>query len=123
MRPTIVLVHGAFAESASWHGVIRRLQAAGHPVIAAATSWLQATLGLYQAAEAVASERGCEAESEPVWRIEPIAFDPELVGLARDACELVAGTAFELPSGALHDAASMAPHVPRVAPSAAYRSG
>ena len=34
--PTIVLVHGAFAESASWHGVVQRLQAAGHPVIAAA---------------------------------------------------------------------------------------
>jgi pimeloyl-ACP methyl ester carboxylesterase len=35
MKPTIVLIHGAFAESASWHGVIRRLQAAGHPVVAA----------------------------------------------------------------------------------------
>jgi len=33
--PTIVLVHGAFAESASWDGVIDRLLAAGHPVIAA----------------------------------------------------------------------------------------
>ncbi|GAA0242440.1 alpha/beta hydrolase [Cryptosporangium japonicum] len=35
MKPTIVLVHGAFAESASWNGVISRLQAAGHPTIAA----------------------------------------------------------------------------------------
>src|SRR5215213_5448823 len=35
MKPTIVLVHGAFAESASWNGVIKRLHAAGHPVIAA----------------------------------------------------------------------------------------
>jgi pimeloyl-ACP methyl ester carboxylesterase len=34
--PTIVLVHGAFAESASWNGVIDPLQAAGHRVIAAA---------------------------------------------------------------------------------------
>jgi pimeloyl-ACP methyl ester carboxylesterase len=33
--PTIVLVHGAFAESASWNGVIRRLHTAGHRVIAA----------------------------------------------------------------------------------------
>ena len=55
---------------------------------------------------------GCEWSEEPVWRIEPIAFDPELVALAREACEQVTGTAFELPSGALHDAASMAPHVP-----------
>jgi pimeloyl-ACP methyl ester carboxylesterase len=36
MPPTIVLVHGAFAESASWDRVIRHLQGAGHDVIAAA---------------------------------------------------------------------------------------
>ena len=35
MKPTIVLVHGAFAESSSWDGVIDRLLDAGHPVIAA----------------------------------------------------------------------------------------
>jgi len=35
-RPTIVLVHGAFAESSSWEGVVRRLQAENYPVIAAA---------------------------------------------------------------------------------------
>jgi pimeloyl-ACP methyl ester carboxylesterase len=36
MKPTIVLVHGAFAESSSWDGVIVPLMAAGHRVIAAA---------------------------------------------------------------------------------------
>jgi pimeloyl-ACP methyl ester carboxylesterase len=36
MPPTLVLVHGAFAESASWDRVIDALQAAGHRVIAAA---------------------------------------------------------------------------------------
>jgi pimeloyl-ACP methyl ester carboxylesterase len=36
MSPTIVLVHGAFAESSSWDPVIDRLTSAGHPVIAAA---------------------------------------------------------------------------------------
>jgi pimeloyl-ACP methyl ester carboxylesterase len=36
VKATIVLVHGAFAESASWAGVIGRLQTAGHRVIAAA---------------------------------------------------------------------------------------
>src|SRR3954453_23411273 len=36
MSSTIVLVHGAFAGSASWHRVIEPLQAAGHRVIAAA---------------------------------------------------------------------------------------
>jgi pimeloyl-ACP methyl ester carboxylesterase len=35
MKPTIVLVHGAFAESASWNEVIDSLTAAGYPVIAA----------------------------------------------------------------------------------------
>jgi pimeloyl-ACP methyl ester carboxylesterase len=36
MRPTIVLVHGAFAESASWDGVVEPFLAAGHDVVAAA---------------------------------------------------------------------------------------
>ncbi len=36
MKPTIILVHGAFAESASWERVIDPLLDAGHPVIAAA---------------------------------------------------------------------------------------
>ena len=36
MKPTIVLVHGAFAESAGWAGVIERLRRGGHRVICAA---------------------------------------------------------------------------------------
>jgi pimeloyl-ACP methyl ester carboxylesterase len=36
MPPTIVLVHGAFADSSSWNAVIDRLTEAGHPVVAAA---------------------------------------------------------------------------------------
>jgi pimeloyl-ACP methyl ester carboxylesterase len=35
-KPTIVLVHGAFAESASWNGVLSRLIAKGYPVVAVA---------------------------------------------------------------------------------------
>ncbi|MBW4528576.1 MAG: alpha/beta hydrolase [Phormidium tanganyikae FI6-MK23] len=35
-KPTIVLVHGAFAESSSWNGVLTRLIAKGYPTIAAA---------------------------------------------------------------------------------------
>jgi pimeloyl-ACP methyl ester carboxylesterase len=34
--PTVVLVHGAFADGSSWNGVIERLQAHGVPVVAAA---------------------------------------------------------------------------------------
>jgi pimeloyl-ACP methyl ester carboxylesterase len=36
LPPTIVLVHGAFAESASWERVIQSLERAGHAAIAAA---------------------------------------------------------------------------------------
>lgn len=35
-EPTVVLVHGAFAESASWNGVIEQLRGDGYPVLAAA---------------------------------------------------------------------------------------
>jgi len=59
-----------------------------------------------------AEARGCEPSEEPVWRIEPIAFDPELVARAREACEEATGTGFELASGALHDAAEVARHRP-----------
>ena len=34
--PTVVLVHGAFADASSWSGVIRRLQAKGVQVTAPA---------------------------------------------------------------------------------------
>lgn len=50
-QPTIVLVHGAFAESSSWNDVIRRLREQGYPVIAAANP-LRSVAG---DAEAVAS--------------------------------------------------------------------
>ncbi|NUT33663.1 MAG: alpha/beta hydrolase [Hamadaea sp.] len=35
-KPTIVLVHGAFADASGWSGVIRRLQRDGYPVYAPA---------------------------------------------------------------------------------------
>lgn len=35
-RPTVVLVHGAFADGSSWNGVIRHLTDEGYPVMAAA---------------------------------------------------------------------------------------
>ncbi len=36
VKPTIVLVHGAFAEGSSWNGVIERLQQQGYAVVAPA---------------------------------------------------------------------------------------
>ena len=35
-KPTVVLVHGAFADSSSWNGVIASLRSDGYPVVAAA---------------------------------------------------------------------------------------
>src|SRR5688500_18210647 len=35
-KPTIVLVHGAFADGASWNGVVERLQRNGFTVVAIA---------------------------------------------------------------------------------------
>ncbi|MFF3484125.1 alpha/beta fold hydrolase [Streptomyces sp. NPDC002701] len=35
-KPTVVLVHGAFADASSWNGVVQRLQADGYPVKAPA---------------------------------------------------------------------------------------
>ena len=35
-KPTVVLVHGAFADSSSWNGVIAQLRHDGYPVIGVA---------------------------------------------------------------------------------------
>ncbi|QMU78356.1 alpha/beta hydrolase [Streptacidiphilus sp. PB12-B1b] len=35
-EPTVVLIHGAFADASSWKGVVERLQTRGHRVLAAA---------------------------------------------------------------------------------------
>ncbi|WP_409316740.1 alpha/beta fold hydrolase [Pseudomonas sp. KCJK9016] len=35
-KPTVVLVHGAFADSSSWNGVVKILEKDGYPVVAAA---------------------------------------------------------------------------------------
>src|SRR4051812_41978804 len=35
-KPTVVLVHGAFADASSWNDVIARLEKDGYPVVAVA---------------------------------------------------------------------------------------
>jgi N-carbamoyl-L-amino-acid hydrolase len=64
--------------------------------------------------ERVAGEEGCGVEWERLWQIEPILFDDELIELAEEAVNEVAGRSHRLPSGPLHDAASMAPLMPTV---------
>src|ERR671914_163909 len=67
-----------------------------------------------EASEAIAGEEGVEVEWERLWQIEPILFDNDLIGLAEEAVNEVAGKSHRLPSGPLHDAASMAPLMPTV---------
>ena len=66
-----------------------------------------------------ASERAARAnhvtvEWKPLWRIEPRPFDPRLIELCAEAVREVTGDAPRLPSGPLHDAAEMVPHMPVV---------
>ena len=64
------------------------------------------------AARRAATRRACGLEVEPIWRIEPIRFDPDLVALAGDAAREAGGSADPLASGALHDAAELARVLP-----------
>jgi allantoate deiminase len=64
--------------------------------------------------ERIAAEEGCEVAWERVWEIEPIPFDDDLIELADQSIQEVAGTSYRLPSGPLHDAAEMARVMPTV---------
>jgi N-carbamoyl-L-amino-acid hydrolase len=60
------------------------------------------------AARGAAASHDCSVSDSEVWHIEPIPFDARLVAAALEA----AGTGRTIASGALHDAAEMARHVP-----------
>ena len=57
-KPTIVLVHGAFAESSSWNGVIADLARDGYPVIAVANPLRSVAVDAAAVAAVVASVKG-----------------------------------------------------------------
>jgi N-carbamoyl-L-amino-acid hydrolase len=61
-----------------------------------------------------AADNNASVEWRTVWRIEPRLFDPGLIELCADAVREVTGDAPRLPSGPLHDAAEMVPHMPVV---------
>jgi acetylornithine deacetylase/succinyl-diaminopimelate desuccinylase-like protein len=67
-----------------------------------------------EASQRVAEEENVAVEWERLWQIEPIHFDEELIGLADEAVNDVAGRSHRLPSGPLHDAAEMARLMPTV---------
>ena len=60
------------------------------------------------ASERIATEERLGLEWEELWTIAPIPFDQTLIELADEAIVEVAGTSHRLPSGPLHDAASVA---------------
>jgi beta-ureidopropionase / N-carbamoyl-L-amino-acid hydrolase len=59
------------------------------------------------ASERFADELNIEVDWACIWNIEPILFDPELIELAGEAINEVAGISQRLPSGPLHDAAEV----------------
>ena len=75
------------------------------------------------AADRAARANNVQVEWEPIWRIEPRPFDPALIQLCEQAVREETGDAPRLPSGPLHDAAEMAPHMPVVMMFASSSSG
>jgi len=66
------------------------------------------------ASERAARDNNVVVEWRRIWRIEPRLFDPTLVELCEQAVREETGDAPKLPSGPLHDAAEMVPHMPVV---------
>ena len=62
----------------------------------------------------IAAENNVSVEWQRIWKIEPRPFDPALIKLCAEAVQEVTGDAPHLPSGPLHDAAEMVPHMPVV---------
>src|SRR4029453_585956 len=66
------------------------------------------------ASQRFADENRVSVEWRPLFRIEPRPFDPHLLRLCEESVREVTGDAPKLPSGPLHDAAEMVPHMPVV---------
>jgi N-carbamoyl-L-amino-acid hydrolase len=67
-----------------------------------------------EASERAATTNNVTVEWRTLWRIEPRPFHPTLIELCAEAVREVTGDAPRLPSGPLHDAAEMVPHMPVV---------
>jgi N-carbamoyl-L-amino-acid hydrolase len=75
------------------------------------------------ASERAARENDVVVEWTPLYRIDPRPFDPTLIRLCEEAVRAESSDAPRLPSGPLHDASEMAPHVPTVMMFAASSRG
>ena len=67
-----------------------------------------------EASERAAKENNVQVEWRELWRINPRPFDPDLLRLCEESVREETGDAPRLPSGPLHDAAEMVPHMPVV---------
>lgn len=67
-----------------------------------------------EASHRFARENNVEVEWKRLWEIEPRPFCPDLVRLCEESVKEITGEAPRLPSGPLHDAAEMVPHMPTV---------
>jgi hydantoinase/carbamoylase family amidase len=68
----------------------------------------------HEASEKAAHDNNVKVEWRELWRINPRPFDPALLRLCEEAVREETGDAPRLPSGPLHDAAEMVPHMPVV---------
>jgi N-carbamoyl-L-amino-acid hydrolase len=68
----------------------------------------------HDASAQAARDNNVKAEWRNLWRIDPRPFDAALVRLCDEAVREETGDAPHLPSGPLHDAAEMVPHMPVV---------
>lgn len=66
------------------------------------------------AAAKAAKDNNVKMSWSKIWRIEPRLFDKKLIQLGKQAVREITGDAPILPSGPLHDAAEMVPHMPTV---------
>ena len=67
-----------------------------------------------EASSKAARENNVTLEWKKIWSIDPRPFAPKLIALCAEAVQEVTGDAPRLPSGPLHDAAEMVPHMPVV---------
>jgi len=74
---TVLLVHGAFAESASWNGVAERLTAAGHDVVAVANPLRSLQAALMYATQRPITQAALSTglpTDQPAWKSIPSWF-------------------------------------------------
>jgi pimeloyl-ACP methyl ester carboxylesterase len=110
-KPTVVLVHGAFADSSSWNGVVKILEKDGYPVIAAANplrtlkgdaqSVTDVLAGIKSPVVLVGHSYGGPVISEAAYGNANVKALVYVAALAPEAGETVAGLAGKFPGSTL----------------------